>query len=309
MKKSSLELLVGGDFGPEYSSYQDYIFQTNPEAIVVMDVLGNIVDCNNSYLKLSGWEKSNLIGKNIEFSRKGLNSPDVISEMWNCLKERNIWEGDLINRTFDGKVFDEKTIVTPMVSATGSLLGFYSVKKDVTELKNLDKKAKFDDLTGLHNRFYFEYNFENILKESEESGEYVGLLFMDLDGFKNANDSIGHFYGDKLLIEAANRFKKTSRSGDLIGRIGGDEFVYCISGFRNEQSLLKSCEIVSNRIISEINRPIQIPGYDPYHLGISIGVSYLPNEKLDFTKDSLIESADKAMYRAKKSGKNRVEFF
>ncbi len=302
-------MLLNGNYGPEYSSYQDYIFQTNPEAIVVLDVLGNIVDCNKSYLNLSGWDKSKLIGQNIEFSRRGLNSPEVISDMWENLKRKQVWEGDLINRTFDGKVFDERTIVTPMISGDGSLLGFYSVKKDITELKNLDRKAKFDDLTGLHNRFYFEYNFDKVLEKSEDLGEFVGLLFMDLDGFKMANDTIGHSYGDKLLVEAANRFKQTARSGDLIGRFGGDEFVYCVSGFRTQQSLLNACEIVSKRIISSINSPINIEGFKPYNLGISIGVSCLPNPKLDFCKESLIETADHAMYQAKHSGKNNFKFY
>ncbi|WP_400244458.1 diguanylate cyclase [Niallia sp. JL1B1071] len=176
---------------------------------------------------------------------------------------------------------------------------------DITDRKTLELSLKQmaynDDLTDLPNRKALDRHIEKTLARSKRHDHCFGIMFIDLDGFKNVNDTLGHDAGDQLLIEVASRLQDNLREEDVISRIGGDEFIVIV-----EESSKNELENIADRIIQSTSLPYFINESEA-QISVSIGISLYPND--GETKEILLENADKAMYYAKNNGKNRFKFY
>ena len=167
------------------------------------------------------------------------------------------------------------------------------------ELVNL---INYDSLTGLPNRTLFADRLSQASAQARRSGESVGLLYLDLDGFKVINDSLGHSFGDELLKRVAERLRHCTREGDTVARLGGDEFALILSNLDTARNAAR----VAQKILSHLNQPLVLKGRE-FHLGASIGIVTYPHDGV--SSEDLLKNADAAMYRAKALGKNRYHFF
>ncbi len=188
------------------------------------------------------------------------------------------------------------------------------LNKEIKKNKNVQRafeiQAKHDPLTNLPNRREFRYSLFTEISNSQRYGYYGALMYIDLDNFKNVNDSLGHSIGDILLTQVAKRLIKQARQGDSVFRIGGDEFVYILSNIGNtETNAINTSQNVANRVIETLAKPIEIGEYS-LHITPSIGIALFPDAfDEDNDSENVLRHADTAMYRAKKQGKNCYAFF
>ncbi|HVL00127.1 MAG TPA: EAL domain-containing protein [Dongiaceae bacterium] len=209
-------------------------------------------------------------------------------------------------RTFANRMLPVEYTASPTHLPNGGFDGVVIVFKDITERKKIEEKlnymAQYDALTGLGNRNLFGSALNNAITFSKHSGQLFALLFMDLDRFKQVNDTLGHNAGDQLLKDVALRVADCIRETDILCRLGGDEFTIIINGKAAEQASLR----VSEKLISALSRPFEIFGQEIY-VGASVGIVYYPGMGED--AHELIKNADMAMYQAKHEGRNRFRVF
>ena len=189
----------------------------------------------------------------------------------------------------------------------GAVTGIVSSVSDITDLKyhenKLEQMAHFDALTGLPNRHLLHNRMQQLVEKSRRSGRILAVCLLDLDGFKQINDKYGHKAGDGLLVEAAGRFVNCVRAGDTVARLGGDEFVVLLTDLEDENE----CEPVLDRILNSLSSPYTVAGNVETGISVSVGITLFPTDNSD--PDSLLRHADQAMYSAKRSGKNRYQWF
>jgi diguanylate cyclase (GGDEF)-like protein len=204
----------------------------------------------------------------------------------------------------DGELFSMELSMSKMV--LGGQNYFVGVVRDITERKLAEQKiehlAHYDFLTDLPNRALFLSNLELSLSLAKRNNYKVAVFFLDLDGFKKINDTLGHDTGDLLLQEVSRRLKKTIRASDTVARVGGDEFTFALNNPRSEDG----AALIANKIIIALAEPFDLNG-QICHVGGSIGISLFPDDAQSL--EQLITQADSAMYLAKKSGKNTYKFY
>lgn len=209
-------------------------------------------------------------------------------------------------KTFSHKVIPVEYTATPLAVSESASSGLVIVFKDITERRKIEQQlhymAQYDALTGLGNRNLFNACLQSAMLRSDESKQAFALLFIDLDRFKQVNDSLGHEVGDELLKESAFRIRQCIRESDTLCRLGGDEFTIVIEGMNIETA----AERVSSKVIQALSKPFEFQGQELY-IGASIGVVLYPHHDND--ANQLIKKADLAMYRAKKNGKNRYVIY
>ena len=184
------------------------------------------------------------------------------------------------------------------------------VKVNRDAQRSYKRQAKRDPLTNLPNRREFRYSLFREISNSQQCNSYGALMYIDLDNFKNVNDSLGHSIGDILLTQVAQRLLKQARQGDNVFRIGGDEFVYILSNIGNtEFEAINTSRNVANRVIETLAKPVEIGEYS-LHITPSIGIALFPGDFIEENdSENVLRHADTAMYRAKKQGKNCYAFF
>jgi diguanylate cyclase (GGDEF)-like protein len=196
--------------------------------------------------------------------------------------------------------YEEKTIA-PLLDEQGKTTHFVSTGKDITESK-ITRLAFYDPLTQLVNRLLFLDRLEHEISHARRTKQTIAVLFLDLDGFKAVNDSLGHEAGDKLLVEFARRISELMRRSDTFARIGGDEFAVLLKEIRHESD----AEDVANKILQTMESEWRVDGKN-VNIGVSIGISLYPSEEVD--ANGLLNKADQAMYQAKLGGRNRYSLY
>lgn len=215
-------------------------------------------------------------------------------------------EGEIECKTAAGELRFYYNRYAPELDADGNVTSVILVAHDITERKQIEQQmfyqARYDSLTGLPNRRLFSHRLSEEIAQAELHQHQVALLFIDLDRFKEVNDTLGHNTGDHLLADAAQRIQLCVREADTVARLGGDEFVVILSEINN----LAPVKRIAEAIIVAINKPFQLSGYSAY-VSASIGGAIYPQDAKN--AETLMSCADQAMYSAKESGRNRFNFF
>ncbi|MGM0594003.1 MAG: diguanylate cyclase domain-containing protein, partial [Pseudomonadota bacterium] len=232
--------------------------------------------------------------------------PETYRRMWQHLEQGRPWHGELLNRRKSGELFWDDTAIAPITDETGKVINFVAFKEDITQRKAREEEvwqqANFDSLTGLPNRSHFLHQLKRKMAESIRYHHKLALLFIDLDGFKQVNDTLGHDAGDELLELSARRLTGAVRETDLVARLGGDEFTVIVPQFGDCGDI----DLVAHKLIDALSRPYEVKG-ERVHVSASMGIAAYPYDAEDET--SLINMADTAMYSAKRRGKNRYVYY
>ncbi len=278
------------------------VFDTALEGITITDPSGVILDVNKAFTRITGYSRDAAIGKKPNMLRSGHHGREFYAAMWTALRNSGTWSGEIVNRHFDGEVFTEYLSISAVRDGNGAVVHFVGIFSDISRSKQhearLEHLAHHDTLTGLPNRVLLADRLGQAIAQSVRSGKILAVFFLDLDGFKPINDTHGHGVGDRTLIELGKRMAKTLRASDTVARVGGDEFVMLLPGL----SSAEECEASASRLLAAIAKPIQVDGHE-LSLTASIGIARHPRDAED--ADTLLRCADKAMYAAKQTGRNR----
>lgn len=280
--------------------------QQSPVSVLITDPTGKIEYVNPKYEQITGYSATEAIGRDLGFTLLNQTSADAMGAMRQSISNQQEWRGEFCSIRRDGQVFWEFVSLSPLVNDDGQLTHFVIIKEDITVRRSYEERllrqAHYDDLTGLGNRVLMIENLNIALESAARNHLQTALMCIDLDRFKNVNDSLGHSCGDDVLKEAAGRLSGCIRKGDTIARMGGDEFVIILPNINNSEE----CEKVAKVIIDTFARPFIIGGKE-YFVTSSIGIAISPK---DGKSANLIQrNADLAMYKAKELGRNRYHFF
>ncbi|MCZ6666063.1 MAG: EAL domain-containing protein [Gammaproteobacteria bacterium] len=282
--------------------YTAHIVQNSPSYIVGIDPDGICVSINDSGCRISGYTREQIVGKNFW---RIVYPGDKYAQVERLFRIFDVTEGVKdYEMTIETESGESRVISWTSVNRyddDGKLLEIIGVGQDITDLKRsqaeLEELAHHDPLTGLPNRLYLAVRLELALERAKRRSSSGALLFLDLDHFKNINDSLGHYAGDELLIQAAARLRQCVRLEDTVARIGGDEFTLLLEDIT---SLLHATR-VAEKILSAFDEPFEIEGRE-LHVTPSIGISIYPRDGESI--DVLLRNADAAMYKAKGRGRN-----
>lgn len=279
--------------------------ESSDNSIVITDVNRLITYVNESFETISGYASHEVLGKNPGILKSGKTDDFTYHDMNEKLKSNQRWEGQLVNRKKDGTLYYEKVSISPIVSEN-ILEGFLAIKLDITDIMEskhkIESLAYYDQLTGLPNRFKFHDMLSESIEHAKIHTKQLALLIVDLDNFKDINDSLGHPIGDSLLCLVASKLKTIAADMGYVARIGGDEFGIVFEMPSCETMLGATCR----QIINMLKTPMLIDNYSLV-TSASIGVSLYPEHALSVF--DLIKAADNALYSSKKREKGKYLFF
>lgn len=276
-------------------------FENSNEGIVITDSRGIIRSVNKSFCKITGYSKEEAIGQTPAILNSGIHDKNFYEHMWDSLKNNNSWQGEIWNRRKNGEIYPEWLSIAKALNPKYNEEFYIAIFTDITNLKDADKKlyyyANHDLLTGLANRVQFESYLKNAIASTKRHNSKLALFFIDLDKFKDINDTYGHTIGDHMLQSVAKRLQKSLRQEDFIARIGGDEFVLVAKDVKNPQDM----EYLAIKLADAIKEPIRIED-KIFFMTLSIGIAIYPDDG-DSAED-IIKNADAAMYVVKENGRN-----
>ncbi|MBV8666088.1 MAG: PAS domain S-box protein [Burkholderiaceae bacterium] len=281
------------------------VYESSNEAIMVVNSDNHIVAVNPAFERITGYSEEEVLGRNPKLLQSGRQSVAFFEAMWHSIRETGSWRGELWNRRKDGEIYPQQMSISTIFDEDGRVLRRIAVLDDITEKKRAEERihhmAHHDLLTGLPNRQLYSDRLNQSLATARRQQSRIGVLYIDLDKFKPINDSLGHAVGDQVLQMAAKRMLDCVRESDTVARIGGDEFVVLLPTIQSESD----ARIVAEKIRAVLEVPFECDGHS---LGISssIGGAVYPEQGMD--EQQLMESADRAMYESKKSGRNMVRF-
>lgn len=277
------------------------------DGILVVDPAGNYVTSNLIFHDMWRIPRHVLHRGNesavAKFALSQVKDPDALSRKVLAIQKSSEARSSDIISLLDGRYFECVSMPQPIASRNlGRVWSFRDITDRVRAEKRIRHNAYHDSLTGLPNRALFQDRLAQEVGRARRAGSNSALLLLDLDRFKTINDTLGHAAGDRLLVEVAGRLKARARKGDTIARLGGDEFVLIISELRFKEDAV----IVAEHLLELLKPPIQIDEHD-LHVSASIGVALFPDDGED--GDSLMKSADMALYRAKELGRDNYQSF
>jgi diguanylate cyclase (GGDEF)-like protein/PAS domain S-box-containing protein len=283
------------------------VFACAREGIIITTPNGTILNVNDSFTRITGYDKQEVLGRKASLLNSGRHDEAFYEAMWRDLTDKGHWYGEIWNRRKNGEVFVAAFTITAASNDAGTAEHYVALFTDVTLLKQhqeqLEQMAHFDGLTKMPNRLLLSDRLRQGMVNVERRAQTLAVAYLDLDGFKAVNDQYGHEIGDQLLIALADRLKKVLRDGDTLARIGGDEFVVVLI----DLTAHGACVPLLGRLLRAAARPVQL-GDLSLQISASIGVTFYPQAK-PMEADQLLRQADQAMYQAKLSGKNQYHIF
>lgn len=273
---------------------------------MVTDLHRRIVHVNPAFELVTGFEREEVLGKTPKVLQSGIHGQDFYQTMWEKMSTDGEWSGEIWNRRKNGEIYPEWLNITAITDDNGIIRNYCGIFSDLTDRKSsedeLKKMALTDSLTGASNRYDFTERMQQLLKTSKKYELSHALLFLDLDRFKQINDSLGHDIGDLLLISVAERIKGLLKNKDILARYGGDEFVVALTAIKHPREAAAMAE----KIIEVLEHPFHLADEEVY-ISTSIGISLYPIDGM--TLDEMLRKADKAMYYAKQNGRNQYCFY
>ncbi len=282
------------------------IYNNSTESVLVADANNRIMAINPAFARTTGYSLEEIRGKDPAVLSSGRHDAAFFKAMWKEINEKGCWQGEIWNRRKNGETFPEWLTINTIHSDSGEIQHYVAMGWDITKKIRSDeliwRQANYDFLTDLPNRYMFQDRLEQEIRSSKRENSLLALLFIDLDHFKDVNDSLGHPVGDQLLIQTAERINHCVRVSDTVARMGGDEFTVILRDLANTLD----AETVAEQIISELAVPYSINGETIYATA-SVGIAFCPNDATGV--DQLISNADQAMYASKTAGRNRISYF
>lgn len=290
----------------EQTSLYIKAFEATDHAIVVTDVAGTIISVNRAFSLLTGYSRDEALGSNPRILQSGRHDQAFYRQLWATLLETGHWHGDMWDRHRDGSTYPKYLAISAIRSPSGEVTNYVGIFYDNSERKTieerLDNLAHYDALTGAPNRCLLLDRVDQALERAMRFGTKVALLYIDLDHFKQVNDTYGHDAGDELLKAATQRMTTCVRGADTIARLGGDEFVVLVPDING----IDNVHMIARKLLETLSPPYEIEGH-PVVSTPSIGISLYPDDGNNWKE--LMKHADAAMYRAKQSGRANFKFF
>ncbi|WP_306607130.1 EAL domain-containing protein [Azonexus sp.] len=282
------------------------VFTHAAEGMTITDAQSRIVAVNPAFCAITGYSPDEVIGRTPALLNSGRQGEDFYRHMWAALQETGLWQGEIWNRRKDGGIFPEWLSIAAVRDRAGESKHYIGVFTDISERKESEAQihhlAHHDALTGLPNRLLLEDRIEQGMLMSRRAGRQMAIIFIDLDRFKNINDTLGHEVGDNLLIQAAERGRAVLRDTDTLCRLGGDEFVAVLPQLENCQDAAHICR----KMLAALCQPYLLAGHELTVSG-SAGIALYPDDGESVSE--LLRKADAAMYRAKEDGRNTFWYF
>lgn len=282
------------------------VFENTNEGIIITDPDGEILSVNQAFTDITGYSAQEAVGQNPRILKSDRHDPAFYESMWQSLKQKGHWSGEVWNRKKSGKRYPEFLSISDILDNHGEVKNYVAVFHDISDMKSKEKLIEYmayhDPLTGLPNRTLLKDRLDHAILKARRDATMLQLVFIDLDNFKTVNDTAGHAQGDELLKEAAERLDSVTRASDTVARLGGDEFIIMITDVDNMMEIIGMVK----RIQHSFSAPFDIDGKF-FHISCSIGISVFPEDGDD--SETLVRNADLAMYHAKDKGRNKYYLF
>jgi len=282
------------------------VFEYAMEGILITDLDGHILAVNPAACRITGYAREELVGATPAVLKSGRHEQAFYDDFWRTLHQNGNWRGEIWNRRKNGEVYPELLCVSAIHSDEGRVVRYVALLVDISRQKaieaQLERKANHDELTGLPNRGQFQGYLGRLLARARRDHSRVAVLFLDLDGFKYINDTLGHDEGDVLIRTVAARLLGGLRSEDMVARLGGDEFTVVLPGIAH----LQDAATVARKLLEALVEPVTLSGGE-VHVTASVGIAVFPED--GDTAEILLRRADNAMYSAKDMGCNTVQFY
>ncbi len=277
------------------------VFENTTEGVVLTDANGRIISVNQAFAGITGYELDEVIGNTPRIWKSNRHDESFYQSLWASLQETGQWRGEIWNRRKNGDVFPALLAINSVHDDTGNLINYISVMTDISTLKQTQERfqhlAHHDPLTDLPNRLLFHARLEHALERAKRENFLVAVMYIDLDNFKQVNDSLGHPVGDQLLQEVAKRISGRLREQDTVSRVAGDEFNVILEQIDSAEDVT----LVAGKLLSAFDVPMVLDKHE-LHITISIGIAIFPDDGLDVT--TLVKNADAAMFRSKHKGRS-----
>ncbi|WP_368031253.1 diguanylate cyclase [Arcobacter sp. s6] len=281
------------------------------EPMIITDELGKIIKVNHAFCDVMKYERKDIIGKNPRIFKSSHQDKNFADQLWNDLRDKGYWSGEVYNKKANGQILPLRTTITAIKNKDNVITHYLGQYIDIGEQKDKEKvleyQATHDNLTGLPNRLLLLDRIEHAITKVVRHQIVGGLIFIDLDNFKEVNDTLGHDIGDTLLVIVSKTIKDVIRDEDTLARIGGDEFIILVDNIGNNKENAKINILnLAEKIKDSLNAITHIEG----HINVStpsIGITLFSDSSVSVK--NIIKQADTAMYAAKKQGKNAIEFF
>lgn len=282
------------------------VVDSTSEGVMVTDCDSVITHVNRAFEKTTGYTESEVLGKTPRILNSDRQGPEFYQSMWKSLSDNGFWKGEIWNRRKNGEIYPEWLTVSPITDSDANITHYVGMFSDISHQEHFQEKlhhlAYYDGLTGLPNRTLFRDRLDTAIEMAKRKDGQLALMFLDLDNFKNINDTLGHVTGDQLLVAVARRLQGMLRDEDTVSRLGGDEFTVILPDIKDGLSLARLAE----KILAMLQQPFLLDGSN-YVVTTSIGICLYPQN--GERSGELLKHADTAMYQAKESGKSRFVFY
>ncbi|MFK5891628.1 MAG: diguanylate cyclase [Pseudomonadota bacterium] len=275
-------------------------------AVVITNKIGKIEYVNPSFTEITGYLSHEVIGKTSAILKVQRTNEIFIKNLWDTILSGKRWVNDIQNRKKNGELYWSRLSISPIFNDDNEIVNFVGVSEDISGLKKAHETMRhmafYDALTGLPNRRLFFDRLKQTLERNKRNNTIAAILFLDLDKFKDVNDTLGHDSGDILLKEVALRLQLLLRASDTVARQGGDEFTMILDNIRKVDDV----ELLAQKIIQKLSEPMDLMGIETT-ITVSVGITLTSND--GNSVDQLLKNADLAMYESKKSGRNTYCFY
>ncbi|MDD5399844.1 MAG: EAL domain-containing protein [Sulfurimonas sp.] len=282
------------------------VFEKMSDGVLITDSNQKIITVNSAFSKISGYAFEEVKGKTPNTFSSGWHDNAFYQKLWSDINKKGQWNGEVIDRRKNGELYTAELNIIALHNKNGILTNYISIVNDISEKKQkeslIHNLAYFDSLTNLPNRVLFQERVVSKIPALKRDSKKMALLFIDMDNFKNINDTFGHLTGDKFLIEVAKSIKSLLREQDTFARLGGDEFTVILDDVKSIVDIAS----VADKITGIFKNPVMIEDRE-FFTGASVGISIYPDDAQSY--EELMRAADTAMYHVKESGKNGYQFY
>lgn len=281
------------------------VIESSLEGIIITDAKGRIEFVNPAFVHMTGYTLEEAVGRTPAMLSSGRQDAAFYRQMWTTLHADGYWRGEIWNRHKSGALYLELLTITAIHDERGTITHYAALFRDITHIRENEERIKrlayYDPLTGLPNRRLLADRLDLAVRHAHRQQHRLAIIFLDLDHFKQVNDTLGHAAGDELLLKVSDRLRSYLREDDTLARLSGDEFIVVL-----HITELDDVTRVARRLIDSVSAPLDIEG-QVFRVGCSIGISFYPEDAT--SAQGLIRCADTAMYQAKQEGRNTYRLF